>query len=221
MISERLFARSFTSFWKNLLPFSEVFVRGVNSRWDPLGHDGPHTDSVDRAIANEGAVRLFRELSQGKTGASATALAIAETAKWMGFDTYEPPSWLHPELEEMTRTLVWRYGTVGLLFEPEFVGCGIVNSCAGDFLAGSTLVEVKSGHRGFRSADFRQVLTYLALNYARPIHSIEDVSLYNARLNRLVALSVDNLCLQMGAESPPEVFSSILEFLDGGVVSDF
>jgi hypothetical protein len=221
MISEHLFARSFSSFWRDLLPFSEVFVRGVNGRWGGLIEDPPGIDPLDRAIANEGAVRLYRRVVEADTTitGSLVAASIQEAASWMNVDDYTPPEGSADEVEQMARSLEWRYEREDLLFSPAFAGCGVLGACEGDFLKGETLVEVKSGNRGFRSPDFRQVVTYLALNHAARHHTITRVNVYNARLNRLVDLSVADLCMQLAGDGEIEVFSRVIEFAAGAVMS--
>lgn len=196
-------------------------MRGMNARWQALPDESSAPDPIDRAIANEAAVRLYRRVvEQGAiVGDLAIASAVDETARWLKLDSYVMPEPLKVEVEQMARSLEWRYARDDLIFGPGFPGCGLLSACEGDFLKGSTLVEIKSGHRGFRSPDLRQVITYLALNYATDAYTIKRVNLYNARLNRLVDLSVDDLCLQLGGDGPGEVFSRVVEFLAGGIAS--
>lgn len=76
---------------------------------------------------------------------------------------------------------------------PLIPGLGWVASGNGDFAIGSTLIEVKHSERNFGAGDFRQVLMYWLLRYARTIENDSemwsDVLLLNPRRN--VALLVD------------------------------
>jgi hypothetical protein len=96
------------------------------------------------------------------------------------------------------------------LFDPSFPGSGVVSSCRGDLLAGTTLVEVKAGNRGFRAEDVRQVLVYLALNYVARQHEITHMMLLNPRSGHYSKLSVTSLCLFASGLSENELLESII-----------
>lgn len=220
MISERLFARGYSSFWKDLLPFSEAFVRGINEEWDKVGKDISATSSIERAVVNEGAVRLYRDICNGARLASEVVIAaIREAAEWIGCTPMKIEDWCIEEAQMMATRLKTKYGKQDLVFSPSFLGCGVLSACQADILKGSTLIEVKSGHRSFRSPDFRQILTYAALNHSAPRYSIDSISLYNARLDRVVDMTLDELCLQLAGDSPMEIFARIIEFAAIGVES--
>lgn len=220
MISERLFSRGYSSFWKDLLPFSEAFVRGVNGGWDKVDKDASASSSIERAVANEGAVRLYRDICSGAHPTPELAMAaIREAAEWIGCSSMSIEDWCIDEVQLMAMRLKTKYGKQDLVFSPSFLGCGVLGACQADILKRSTLIEVKSGHRTFRSPDFRQILTYAALNHSAPRYSIDSMSLYNARLDRAIDMSLDELCLQLAGDSPMEIFARIVEFAATGVES--
>ena len=221
MISERVFSRSYGSFWKDLLPFSEAFVRGLNSRWPKPDEPGVHRpEPMQRAVVNEAAVRLYRRLTLGEPLDMARAQdAINEASAWLNCVGIPIEDYGLEETLLMAGTLVSRFGHTGVIFSPEFRGCGILSSCAADFITADVLVEVKSGHRTFRSSDFRQVLIYLSLNLLDGSHKIERICLYNPRLWRELLISVDDLCLQMGGTNPADVLHRIADFVSTGVIS--
>ena len=64
---------------------------------------------------------------------------------------------------------------VALEQSPMIPGIGWVASGNGDFALGSMLIEVKHTERNFGSGDFRQVLMYWLLKYARSIESTDDI----------------------------------------------
>lgn len=80
---------------------------------------------------------------------------------------------------------------------PVIPGLGWVASGNGDFALGSTLIEVKHSERNFGSGDFRQVMMYWLLKYARSIENNGDVwseiLFLNPRRNAALILNYDNL----------------------------
>lgn len=76
--------------------------------------------------------------------------AIAEAAKSLKLQGLPSTPEMVKEARVMAATMLTRYGKKDVIFAPRFLGCGIVRECEGDFLKGTTLVEVKSGYRPFR-----------------------------------------------------------------------
>lgn len=221
MISERLFCRSYPSFWRDLLPFSEVLIRDVNRKWGIPPADKEEPVALTRAIANEGSVRLFRRMA-GRGGAmdpQDVSDAIAEAASWLGAADYQLTKDEVAEVGDMAAHLHDKYRVQALVFGPRFRGCGLLHECEGDLIADTTLVEVKSGHRAFRSPDLRQLLTYAALNSLTRTHDIDSVELCNARLRRDVRFDLEALCVMISGESSVDIFGRIADFLVGGIVS--
>jgi hypothetical protein len=221
MISERLFARSYASFWRDLLPFSEAFVRGLNSNWDKLERPtSEQPEPLERAVINEAAVRLFRLHTEGAAiDKEAACRAIQEAAAWLDCPEMEVGPFGVFEVSIMASELSHRFGNVNIVFAPPFRGCGILSSCQADFIVGEVLVEVKSGYRSFRSADLRQVLVYLALNYLDLKYMLGRACLYNARLNRGLDIGIDDLCRQLAGNASSDIFSRIADFVTSGVAS--
>jgi hypothetical protein len=221
MISERLLARSYSSFWKDLLPFSEAFVRGVNSRWERLTRPtSDYPEPLERAVVNEGAVRLFRLICEGKDFDASTALiAVQESAAWLDCPGIEIGAIGIWEVLGMAHRMHERFGSDNLTFAPSFRGCGILSACRADLLVRNTLVEIKSGYRSFRSQDFRQIIVYLTLNYLDESYVFDCVCLYNARTDRCVEIGVDELCRQLAGSSTNEVLARVADFITTGIVS--
>ena len=220
MISERIFSRSYSSFWKDLLPFSEAFVRGVNSRWPKLDEPLHKHEPMERAVVNEAAVRLYRRTASGLSLDMINAIdSIHEAATWLNCAGIQIDEIGVEETLLMAGALQSRFGRSELLFAPMFRGCGILSACAADFIVHDILVEVKSGHRAFRSADFRQILTYLALNTIDERFRIESICLFNPRLWRELQIDVDNLCLQMAGAGAIDILPRIADFLATGIAS--
>lgn len=105
---------------------------------------------------------------------------------------------------------------------PLIPGLGWVASGNGDFALGSTLIEVKHTARNFGASDFRQVLMYWLLRYARTIENDglvwSDVLLLNPRRNVALLVNYDHL-LRSASASSNRV--ELVELLRSAVGQDF
>ena len=100
-----------------------------------------------------------------------------------------------------------------LVIQPQFKGCGILDSCYGDILAGPCLYESKMVDRNLRSSDLRQLLIYCALNYKSHQYGIEHVAILNVRRATVYEFSMDSLARRVARTSAPEIFHHIIDFL--------
>lgn len=84
-----------------------------------------------------------------------------------------------------------------LVQSPVIPGLGWVASGNGDFALGPMLIEVKHTERNFGSGDFRQILMYWLLKYARSIENRgevwSEILLLNPRRNAALLLDYDYL----------------------------
>lgn len=105
---------------------------------------------------------------------------------------------------------------------PLIPGLGWVASGNGDFALGTTLIEVKHTGRNFGAGDFRQVLMYWLLKYARTVENKDqvwsDVLLLNPRRNAALLVNYDHL-LRSASASSNRV--ELLELLRSAVGQDF
>lgn len=80
---------------------------------------------------------------------------------------------------------------------PTIPGFGWIGSGVGDFAVDETLIEVKNTDRNFIANDYRQILMYWILSYAKSLESTTEAwskyLLLNSRLNRAVFGSFDSL----------------------------
>ena len=102
---------------------------------------------------------------------------------------------------------------------PEFPGCGFLDACVGDVLAGVCLYEVKAGERAFRSIDIRQLLIYAALNRSARKYRIEAIGVFNPRVGIAFETSLDELCRQISGTNSIELLSEIIFALSRGDMS--
>lgn len=105
---------------------------------------------------------------------------------------------------------------------PLIPGLGWVASGNGDFALGTTLIEVKHTGRNFGASDFRQVLMYWLLQYARTVENDgqvwSDVLLLNPRRNAALLVNYDHL-LRSASASSNRV--ELVELLRSAVGQDF
>ncbi len=105
-------------------------------------------------------------------------------------------------------------GTKHISFSPSFEGLGFLNNAQGDVLYNDVLVEVKAGYRTFSVNDIRQVLVYLALNhYSRHPYDIKKIELYNPRMGSVFEADVAQLCDEISALQPSDLFHEVLLFV--------
>jgi hypothetical protein len=228
MISEKKFAGTYTTFWRELLPMGERFIRQQNmslERFSPPLHSSlpPHV----RGIVNEMAFRLFcryvnRRCKEFRDQDVQEAMDESISYIRRFRESREAITYMIEE-EERTEAvdLATRLGVFvsdrregeNVISFPRFHGCGIIDSCEGDILLAKTLYEIKAGDRDFRLVDLRQVLIYCALNYARPIYEIDAIGLVNPRRGVFFVVSLEALCQELSGVPANDVCFTIVEFI--------
>lgn len=103
----------------------------------------------------------------------------------------------------------------------EVSGCGVIDTCSADVFVDGTLVEVKAGLRNYRSSDIRQILTYLALNFASKNLAISDFCIVNPRRGIFLVTSIEDACRAMSGRSEVEVLSSIVDMISSPTSRQF
>ena len=88
----------------------------------------------------------------------------------------------------------------------------------GDGLGETTLYEVKCGQSRVRGKDLKQVLCYLALNYASRMYSIEEVAVLNPRRGIVLRSTVESLCRNIAGTSAAELLGDIVAYVSGAEV---
>jgi hypothetical protein len=244
MITENRFSNSFTSFWKEVIPLADRYVRMLNlslERFDtPLDSD---SDPSRRDLINEIGFRIFKESlsykrllsSRSKPGKHLDEIAaqaweyIRMFRKQRFRPYYATRDISAPVKSEIAESIViakrlqafFRKVEKGkkATLSPEFPGCGIIDNSEGDIITSQTLYEIKAGERNFRLVDVRQVLVYLALNQSATLYDITSIGLLNPRIGVFVKVKVDDLAMGTSGKSTVGLLSEIIQFASGGEVS--
>jgi hypothetical protein len=176
--------------------------------------------------------RAESELRGGGAAPWDECLKVASSRQRRHFDAHIPEK-LEPSdilvADHAARNLVRMLNSVRdqrpsaiLEHAPLIPGLGWVASGNGDFALGSTLIEVKHTGRNFGSSDFRQVLMYWLLQYARIVENDgrvwSDVLLLNPRRNVALLVNYDHLLLSASASSNRV---ELVELLRSAVGQDF
>lgn len=237
MISEVTFAREFTAFWRTTTPNMDGFVRRLNGLYDRdfLPMDAA-TSASRRSFINEVAFEVLCQEFQagtlglpGEIGDFSIGAAVAEVRASAvkndrdgDYATDLSQAERLDVLEQVSRLnlrLILGKDHSSITLKPIFLGCGIIDKCQGDILVGKSLFEVKAGERSFRAIDVRQVLTYLALNYARLRYKITNIGLVNPRVGVSVELPVDELCYQVSGLDVTALLGAIAYTISSGEIS--
>ncbi|GAA3717656.1 hypothetical protein GCM10022268_27640 [Sphingomonas cynarae] len=176
--------------------------------------------------------RAESELRGGEVASWDECLTIASNRQRRHFDARIPEE-LEPSdilvADHAARNLVAMLNSVQaqrpsaiLEHAPLIPGLGWVASGNGDFAIGSTIIEVKHTERNFGASDFRQVLMYWLLRYARTVENDgnmwPDVLLLNPRRNAALLVNYDHL-LRSASASSNRV--ELVELLRSAVEQDF
>lgn len=237
MISETYFASKYTSFWRDLLPGKNRYIRyAVNNDEEivepPLeSKDSPSTRGLINYIAFKLSVKsLTKEIDYGALEAleqnSQLFQSVFEESKifieYFGETqdiTYDVTSEELPLIKEIAKRIYRRYIVKiekGCRFFPDpfFQGCGIIDAANGDLILDNVLIEIKAGKRKFSINDIKQVLVYATLhsldnNYG----NLSSFELYNPREGIRFCDSFTNLCNDLACASPQEIYSEIKRYV--------
>jgi len=232
MISERKFSNSFSSFWNELLPTADSFVRRMNlslERYCLPTESRFEVNRDRRSVINELSFRLFMNLAKGKKLSPNDKMRMSvEVSHYIeklapNINIDQPISKEELEESESLSSALAQYFSGDevnkLRFWPVFRGCARINSCKGDIITNDKLVEVKAGDRHFRITDVRQVITYLSLNSISKQYDIQHIALVNPRKGLFFETTVEVLIEDCSQRKPVDVFGDIIDFLSTEVVS--
>lgn len=243
MISERVFARSFDSFWRELLPlltprfvslFNEAYEHrivdsaGVEIDFFPVSGAVEHPDLVAEFAFRLACLAHRRDIffEQAEQIQALAEDAEKEALGLIGRYEGKLPEALNglSEIERIEgRQLACRYQHLYRLFPvgskvefcPRFPGAGFLDSCEGDLGIASCLIEVKTTIRKPSGRDLRQLLIYLALSANAGRNHWREFGLFNPRRGTLHRAEVEPLVLRISGGRPAvDVFSDLISFLE-------
>lgn len=241
MIDAKRFAERYHAIWRDIAPTLELYVRRLNStieyERDLLPIESA-TDPQRRGLVNETAFELMpRSIEKGRgidfdcyrksDVVEAFEKARRRISLYENVDQDSISALTKEESSEVVllasrtaKMVLNEHGSLsGASFRPEFVGCGYIDSSEGDLVIGKELVEVKAGDRPLRSIDVRQLITYLALDYASSQYNINGIRLCNPRRGVSIAKPVDELALQVSGTSASELFMKLIHSISSGEFS--
>lgn len=231
MISELTFSRKFTSFWNQLLPNANNFIRIINGS---LIEDiyPPLDDSANRAnnvFVNECAFNLYKAIQNSSIDRNVLSVQdlfhsadfqtiFEQTKEYLKRFSYGsnfklPLSMIeYNTIREIAKSIFFRYGMANQVeVSPHFDGCGVINNSYGDICYSNVLVEIKSGDRKFSVYDLRQILIYFTLNfYSKNKRNIKNFELFNPRMGITYSDSIVNLCKELAFIQPEELYFEIM-----------
>jgi len=214
-------------------------VNALNSKMfsftdiQPIPAEAIEASSLQKAMLFEiSMARAESELRDGDAASWDECLMVASSRQRRHFDARIPEKVEPSDIsvaDHAARNLVVMLNSVRLQspsmvleHAPLIPGLGWVASGNGDFALGTTLIEVKHTGRNFGASDFRQVLMYWLLKYARTVENEgkvwSDVLLLNPRRNAALLLNYDNL-LRSASASSNRV--ELVELLRSAVGQDF
>lgn len=199
----------------------------------PIPDELIQRSSLQKAMLFElSMARAESQLRDDEVASWESCLAIASRRQQRHFDARIPTSLedndilvaSHAALNLVTMLKAVRAQRSSAILEhsPLIPGLGWVASGNGDFAIGSTLIEVKHTERNFGASDFRQVLMYWLLRYARTVENNgdmwTDVLLLNPRRNAALLIGYNYLLRSASASSNPV---ELVEMLRSAVGQEF
>ncbi len=196
MISEKIFARNYTGFWNALFPLNKAFLKGVLLECSQSQKELKLQTTGRRvSFVSEVGYQLFaKSVGNGQNVASATYrsdlfidIENTCTQKFKLFNDDDPT--IYAPLSEaefddviaIALVLERQFTGKNILVAPKFNGCSVIDTCYGDVLANDILYEIKSVNRNFNVLDFRQLITYCALNHVTKEFTINSIGLFNPK----------------------------------------
>ncbi|MCK0554760.1 hypothetical protein KFO32_17100 [Pantoea ananatis] len=231
MISELTFSRKFTSFWNQLLPNANNFIRIINGSliedlYAPMAESGKRANNV---FVNECAFNLYSAIQTKKINSGIILQKdlfhspefqniFDKTREYLTKFSYGsnfelPLSMLeYNTIREIAHCILKRYEFAqDLEVSPHFDGCGVINSSYGDIYHSNILIEIKSGDRKFSVYDLRQLLIYFTLNfYSKSKRNLRRFELFNPRMGISYGASIVTLCKELAFCQPEELYFEIM-----------
>ena len=234
MIGATRFVGAYGSFWKNVTPTIDLFVRQINldlyERVEPPAEY--QVDPARSALVAETAFALFDqqsrhdgieenffddfiELAEGEAQRRLALLNIEHIVDSLNAEELDAAGELFRRLSSFFTEMFGRE----LIVRPIFPGCGFIDRSEGDVIYDDTLFEVKTVERNFRASDVKQLITYAALNSKSESYSIRGIGIYNPKRGTKIVLSLDDVCMEISGVSAIELLETVIYSVASGEVS--
>lgn len=234
MIGAARFSVAYGSFWRDVTPTIDLFVRKVNIELyervnAPCDYD---VEPNRNALVAETAFALFdgysrvngerisfvdRFVARAMTDARRRLARL--NAQNIGDDLNKNELDAARELFDRLSSFFVNQPGRELLVRPDFPGCGFVDRSEGDVVYGEALFEVKAVDRNFRSVDIKQLITYAALNHKSRSYRFRDIGIYNPRRGTEFRMNLDDVCMEISGFSEIELLEIITYSMASGEVS--
>ena len=237
MISERVAVRGFESIWRTRFPmltpafmtsFNQQFVKPVVRDGGPLAPSPtlPASNSPDLVAelgiqiarsAVEACITIEDVLQDQSLLQAAWIRSLELLARYEGEIPVaaDVPLDAEDKLDAfgLSRTLFAFLSQTDdeVQFGPLIPGAGTLSRCEGDLAVGDVLVEIKTVSRRFRSHDLRQLLVYLALDWARAEPRWTRGCLLNPRRAVWAEFDVDWLVRRLSGRAAVDAFRDLLD----------
>lgn len=230
MISEKVFIKNYPGFWNSLFPLQNTFLRGVTL--DCSRHQLEielHTSGRRFSFVSEVGFQLFAQCRSKKSsiddiGYGNDLYEFIENQCRNKFELFHDDDLTirnplsideYSDAIKVAKLLNNKFRINGVIVNPKFLGCSIVDACYGDVLVDSTLYEIKTVSRNFNIMDFRQLITYCTLNYISKSFHINSIGLYNPKKDLSYEISLDMFASAIAGVSIYEIYWSVINFISG------
>lgn len=223
MISEKIFAKSYISFWENHTPWLNDYCSGEMAQGKRLGksidiEENPRHVYINNIVATTHYKNISADQDYPLEKSMEDSMPMIKLFPGRKWEDYTLTDNYRKIILIQVERLEGKYGT-RVKHNPFFPGYGIMANCSGDLISGSTLVEIKAqsergGRKPFRNEDFRQLLVYCALNnLANQKYDIKTIQLFNPRIGRLWQSDLEEFVQLISNNTSVELFQSIGDFL--------
>lgn len=240
MISERDIADKFSAIWKQNFPLlTPSFIKVLNENHVEVINTCPVLveSQIRFDLVSEIAFSLSELVFHGKisiddiSSSGGFLLNLAKiTARniWASDDIFSVnPSLSHEEMIDIvlivknTIEFINKHKGSTVEFRPKLSGYGFIPDLSGDILIDSTLYEIKTVKRNFRSSDLKQLFIYLALKQVKDHKCWKEAGLYNPRRGTYCKFNVKAMISKLsGGRTPNETFENLLNELVRDIVLD-
>ena len=233
VIDASTFASSYNAFWGEAAPTLEHFIRHLNLRHlERFEVPVNGNKSGRRAVVAEYAFSIFYEHWADRENVKAADQKSKEA--WIQMERRLKPFLgkgisLENPLNEDEENEVFKLSRrlqrffAGPLYptevRPVLPGCGFVDASEADVLVASTLFEVKTVNRSFRSVDVRQLIAYAALNHSSRQLEIEEIGLINPRMGVVFQMPLEEVSREISGRSAEELLSVVVHAFSSGDIS--